>query len=1125
MDATSLCLKALEKPTGAQAPQGFLPEFQRHLNLFPHDTEWLLQLEPGSYGVVTCMEESCYQDFPLQADPLKRDGGASVGFGSLSAFHVHINTNAAHQQARDARVARTASMQKNTPAKRNTPAAAAAAAIMERNASVDRQQPGSVDKKSKFDKYGRLVAANGTPPDDLPAPQKRAKLDPEPNVFADRANAIAGPAPRDDPIPAKKDDADFDRRIKDYEAQLAQLRTARPPWPPEHFVALDAVQRNIDIVKAEKVEAQRIRFGGAPRPQVGAAGPLPQANGYPPYNYGAAAQDRVAQQQAALLQAGFGGAGNADDSDSDHEDPIGRYGANARLANDEDLHDLLRAAAEGESFEGNGTVDEAAAKLGLKKQTDFIDGMKIPLMAHQLMGVAWMYEQENSKNYGGILGDEMGLGKTIQTIATMCKNMSNDPAEKTNLIIAPVALLEQWKDEIEDKCEKNQFKILVYHGEGKKNVTKIKHLQKYDVVLTSYHTLAMEWPDEETAVKKAKKQAKKQGDDVDEDDFIQLKSQGILLGMGWYRVILDEAQNIRNRSTKISRAVAQLDSLFRWCLTGTPVTNSLSDIFPLLRFLQIKPFYDWPSYREQVVFHEKKNPAVAGRKAQAILRGCMMRRKKDTQLDGKELVTLPQKTIELRELEFSQEERDIYSFIEGRSQAVFNKYLKAGTVLKNYAHVLVMLLRLRQVCFHPCLIAEGYEALAADNKKEHENAAELQRAVDVLKQKAVDKIREQRLELAVERCKVEKEGNDAQFDGDDCPICMTPVSEDEKGGIVTGCQHVFCRTCIDEVLAKDQVEDHDDDPKAIKYKADQRPCPSCRQPISKTLTFSLSAFEPTDDELSEATGIPMDVDEDIDDDGDLKNFIAKDDEMDEDDEDDKPSSSKKVKQPNRRIIQDSDDESEAEEEKPSKQDKGKGKEKAGPVELPSWMEKQEPSTKMKWALAEVQRLDAEFPDDKIIIISSFTTALDLMADMLYEADFKVTRYQGDMTRKERDDSVRVLKKSKKCKIMLMSLKCGGVGLNLTRANRVISLDLAWSNAVESQAFDRTHRIGQLKEVQIDRLTISNTVEQRIGEMQTRKQGLADAAFGEGGGAKIGKLSVAELAGLFGITINARNDNQ
>lgn len=86
-----------------------------------------------------------------------------------------------------------------------------------------------------------------------------------------------------------------------------------------------------------------------------------------------------------------------------------------------------------------------------------------------------------------------------------------------------------------------------------------------------------------------------------------------------------------------------------------------------------------------------------------------------------------------------------------------------------------------------------------------------------------------------------RQGKDAQFDGDDCPICMNPVSEDEKGGIVTACQHVFCRTCINEVIARDQVEDHDDDPKAIKYKADERPCPKsvfARARISRLPLFS-----------------------------------------------------------------------------------------------------------------------------------------------------------------------------------------------------------------------------------------------------------------------------------------------
>jgi len=99
----------------------------------------------------------------------------------------------------------------------------------------------------------------------------------------------------------------------------------------------------------------------------------------------------------------------------------------------------------------------------------------------------------------------------------------------------------------------------------------------------------------------------------------------------------------------------------------------------------------------------------------------------------------------------------------------------------------------------------------------------------------------------------------------------------------------------------------------------------------------------------------------------------------------------------------------------------------------------------------------------------------------------------------------------------MSLKSGGVGLNLVRANRWISLDLAWSFAVEEQAFARVHRIGQDKEVFVNRLTISNSVEQRIGALQEHKQEIADASLGEGTGAKIGRLSVAQLAGLFGLT--------
>ena len=84
-------------------------------------------------------------------------------------------------------------------------------------------------------------------------------------------------------------------------------------------------------------------------------------------------------------------------------------------------------------------------------------------------------------------------------------------------------------------------------------------------------------------------------------------------------------------------------------------------------------------------------------------------------------------------------------------------------------------------------------------------------------------------------------------------------------------------------------------------------------------------------------------------------------------------------------------------------------------------------------------------------------------------------------------------------------------MNLTRANRVISLDLGWSEAIESQAFDRVHRLGQQRDVFVERLVIKDTVEDRVLALQERKKNLADGSLGEGNGKKVGRLSVKELA--------------
>lgn len=257
-------------------------------------------------------------------------------------------------------------------------------------------------------------------------------------------------------------------------------------------------------------------------------------------------------------------------------------------------------------------------------------------MPHQTIGVAWMLDKEKSSDKGGCMSDEMGLGKTVQMIAVMVSNSSRDPLRKTNLIVAPVALLDQWQLEIEMKTNCN-LKCLIYHGPNKPK--KKEDLMQYDIVLTTYQTLALEWPDDEAEEREAKRKAKKKRtsdnfiESVSEDEKSKKKKKqelGLLFQVEWYRVVLDEAQNIRNKRTRGSRAVTKLESNYRWCLTGTPIINGLSDAYGLLRFLRIRPWYDWNDFNGHISRFERKQPVLATSRLQAIFATMLLRRKKDS---------------------------------------------------------------------------------------------------------------------------------------------------------------------------------------------------------------------------------------------------------------------------------------------------------------------------------------------------------------------------------------------------------------------------------------------------------------------------------------------------------------
>jgi len=404
-----------------------------------------------------------------------------------------------------------------------------------------------------------------------------------------------------------------------------------------------------------------------------------------------------------------------------------------------------------------------------------VPGMECTLLPHQVQGVDWMRRREHGISKGGILADDMGLGKTVQMIALMLyhchlddlRGESDDVREEnvtsipnddlmqkcrkevftsgtsTTLIIAPLAVIEQWKQECVDKTGR-RLKVLVHHGPQRAKC--VEDLKKVDVVITTYATAAMEHnsfleatgalPPKPTARKKkgagtsmARDSDLGSSDSDDPEPLVanakssktsSKKSRSFpLYEMKWLRVVLDEAQTIKNYRTKSSLACFQLSlqAASRWCISGTPLQNNALEIFSLIHFLRISPFDDLKHFQEKI--NEPLNSPrqsridLGLRRLSVVLQSIMLRRTKDAEYQGKKLLNLPPRSVEILTRDFeSSQERDFYRELEERVQMHFkdNKHSQIS-----YMGVLLMLLRLRQACNHPVLVT-GRNIVSSQNE-------------------------------------------------------------------------------------------------------------------------------------------------------------------------------------------------------------------------------------------------------------------------------------------------------------------------------------------------------------------------------------------------------------------------
>ncbi|SCU81422.1 LAFA_0C04808g1_1 [Lachancea sp. 'fantastica'] len=737
--------------------------------------------------------------------------------------------------------------------------------------------------------------------------------------------------------------------------------------------------------------------------------------------------------------------------------------------NDNDILELVKHQDEQRSTNSfqlssiyNSQDNDSLQKLleGLKTTEAEIEGeeltppeLTVNLMKHQRQGLHWLLQVEKSSKKGGLLADDMGLGKTVQAIALMIANRSSDENCKTNVIVAPVAVLRVWEAEVRTKVNKNtKLKVLIFGGSGGAKVQTYRSLLRYDVVLVSYQTLASElkkhWPARLT-------QESEEPTVVDVPDIKAINSlkerneywspffcdQSI-----FYRIILDEAQNIKNKKTQSSKACCALFSTYRWALSGTPVQNNIMELYSLIRFLRISPYNREQRFRMDIGnplgrvsndydSHDRKQ---ATKKVQVLLRAVMLRRTKDSQIDGKPILELPEKIINNEEQTLEGEELTFYTDLEQKNQKKAEKLMNNRSK-GNYSSILTLLLRLRQACCHSELVIMGEhksETSKVANGKNFEN--------DWLRL----------FELARRMPGIGKSAVIEGLENMTCPYCMEQMELD-SAVVITPCGHMLCDGCADQYFEDIRSQGNT---RKIVNSGYAVPCLVCNRIVDDNAVVTYKLYDQAVNQNLSVQGLKE----------------------------------------------------EYEVEMRAQRDRLK---KGYQVKLDSL----QPSVKILQCLDIVRKVLDSSEQEKVIVFSQFTTFFDILQHFIRkELGIPHLRYDGSMNAQARASTIEEFYKNPNRRILLISMKAGNSGLTLTCANHVILVDPFWNPFVEEQAMDRCYRISQTRAVQVHKLLVKNSVEDRILELQRKKRELVESAMSPDKIQEVNSLGRRELGFLFGL---------
>ncbi|PHJ15671.1 dna repair [Cystoisospora suis] len=704
------------------------------------------------------------------------------------------------------------------------------------------------------------------------------------------------------------------------------------------------------------------------------------------------------------------------------------------------------------------------------------------------------------------------------------------------LIVVPLSLLSQWRDEITAHFHPGAVSVYEYYGTSR--TKDLAFLASHTIVLTTYQTLASDFraaklgangnPDFGQGQKKTAVTFSREGAPIiGTSTTMREREKGAgdtlsaavspLHAIFFYRIVLDEGHLIKSVQSSQCQAACALHGERRWMLTGTPLQNDVSDAFALAKFLKLLPAGTTAWWNANVAQPmERGQTAAAIGAVRGVLLPLMLRRHANSRgVDGKPILPLPPITLHCFNICLTPFERELYMAFFTRSREEFERLLTAGVVMTNYSHVLLLLLRLRQLCCHPSLVTarggdlqrkllsgdltEFDKLLASLFSKERAKGTEPQASglrfccicaspSSLFVNNVVQDVRDGRIE--------------------DCPICLDFPAEPV---LLVTCCHTLCHTCALSLLRRRRNE-----------------CPICRVPFQPQHVKLLPP--PSLVPISSGVG------------GRLESTQQK---------------------------------RQADHDAETKKDGGdgdlEGKENCG-TENGFFF-----STKLKIALALVSEDMRQ--GRSCVIFSQWTSMLDTIEEAFAEYEslqrrareharraleleaggggtahaevvhLPYRRLDGSMTSKQRQDVLAwftnkkssgswteggkgtlsdggpivgvfrdlqesldeggetAVKKRKlerrqgrtkemkedkdsEGRILLCSLKAGNVGLNLTRASRCYLMDGWWNPQVENQAMKRIWRFGQDKPVEVIRFVCVRTVEERLEEIKEFKGWMA-----------------------------------